>query len=41
VLFFDDNAGYVAGARAAGVEAYRFEGAATVVERLAARGIEA
>ena len=41
VLLFDDNADYVAGARAAGVEAYRFESAAGVVERLAAHGIEA
>jgi putative hydrolase of the HAD superfamily len=39
VLFFDDNPEYVAGARAAGVVAYRFEGAAAVLDRLAAHGI--
>jgi putative hydrolase of the HAD superfamily len=41
VLFFDDNADYVAGARQAGLEAYRFEGAAAVRDRLAAHGVEA
>ena len=41
VLFFDDNADYVAGARAAGIEAHRFEGAAGVLERLAAHAIRA
>jgi putative hydrolase of the HAD superfamily len=41
VLFFDDHAGYVEGARAAGILAYRFEGAAPMLERLAAHGIEA
>jgi putative hydrolase of the HAD superfamily len=41
VLFFDDNADYVRGARAAGVLAYRFEGVATVLDRLAAHGIDA
>ena len=40
VLFFDDEATYVAGARQAGVEAHRFEGAAALRERLAAHGIE-
>jgi putative hydrolase of the HAD superfamily len=41
VLFFDDYADYVAGAREAGLQAYRFEGAAAVLDRLAAHGIEA
>ncbi len=41
VLFFDDDAGYVAGARRAGLEAYRFEGAPALRERLAAHGVEA
>jgi glucose-1-phosphatase len=41
VLFFDDNADYVAGARQAGLCAYRFEGAAAVRDRLAAHGVEA
>jgi glucose-1-phosphatase len=41
LLFFDDDAGYVAGARRAGLEAYRFEGAAAVRDRLAAHGVEA
>jgi putative hydrolase of the HAD superfamily len=41
VLFFDDNPQYVAGARAAGVEAHRFEGAAAVLDCLAAHRIEA
>jgi putative hydrolase of the HAD superfamily len=41
VLFFDDNADYVAGAREAGLEAYRFEGAAAVLDRLAAHGVPA
>jgi putative hydrolase of the HAD superfamily len=41
VLLFDDNAGYVAGARAAGIEAHRFEGAAGVLDRLAAHAIRA
>jgi len=41
VLFFDDNSQYVAGARTAGVEAYQFAGAATVLDRLAAHGIGA
>jgi HAD superfamily hydrolase (TIGR01509 family) len=40
VLFFDDDAGYVAGARRAGLEAYRFEGAPALRERLAAHGVE-
>jgi putative hydrolase of the HAD superfamily len=40
VLFFDDAATYVAGARRAGVEAHRFEGAAALRERLVAHGIE-
>jgi HAD superfamily hydrolase (TIGR01509 family) len=40
VLFFDDYPEYVAGARQAGLEAYRFEGAAATVARLAAHGIE-
>jgi len=39
VLLFDDNADYVAGARAAGIEAHRFEGAAGVLERLDAHAI--
>jgi putative hydrolase of the HAD superfamily len=39
VLFFDDNAGYVAGARAAGIEAHRFDGVAGVLDRLAAHGL--
>jgi hypothetical protein len=39
VLFFDDNADYVAGARAAGIEAHRFDGAPGVRERLAAHAI--
>jgi putative hydrolase of the HAD superfamily len=41
VLFFDDDPGYVAGARRAGLEAYRFEGAEAVRERLVAHGVEA
>ena len=41
VLLFDDNADYVAGARAAGIEAHRFDGAAGVLERLAAHAIHA
>jgi putative hydrolase of the HAD superfamily len=41
VAFFDDDADYVAGARRAGLAAYRFEGAAAVRERLAAHGVEA
>jgi HAD superfamily hydrolase (TIGR01509 family) len=41
VLFFDDNAEYVAGARQAGLHAYRFEGAAAVRDRLTAHGVEA
>jgi HAD superfamily hydrolase (TIGR01509 family) len=41
VLFFDDNAEYVAGARQAGLHAYRFEGAAAVRDRLAAHAVEA
>jgi HAD superfamily hydrolase (TIGR01509 family) len=41
VLFFDDDADYVAGARRAGLAAYRYEGAATVRDRLAAHGVEA
>jgi putative hydrolase of the HAD superfamily len=41
VLFFDDNLQYVAGAGAAGVEAYQFAGTAAVLDRLAAHGIEA
>jgi HAD superfamily hydrolase (TIGR01509 family) len=41
VLFFDDNADYVAGARAAGVEAHRFDGVAGVLDRLAAHGLRA
>ena len=40
MLFFDDNLEYVAGARAAGVEAYQFAGSAAVLDRLAAHGIE-
>jgi putative hydrolase of the HAD superfamily len=40
VLFFDDEATYVAGARQAGLEAYRFEGAPTLPEQLAAHGVE-
>jgi glucose-1-phosphatase len=40
VLFFDDEATYVAGARQAGIEAYRFEGAPALPERLAAHGVE-
>jgi len=39
VLFFDDQATYVAGARQAGVEAHRFEGTAALRARLAAHGI--
>ena len=39
VLFFDDDADYVAGARAAGVLAHRFEGVAGVLDRLAAHAI--
>jgi putative hydrolase of the HAD superfamily len=39
VLLFDDNADYVAGARAAGIEAHRFEGTAGVLDRLAAHGL--
>ena len=41
VLLFDDDAGYVAGARRAGLAAYRFEGAASLREPLAAHGVEA
>jgi glucose-1-phosphatase len=41
VLFFDDNAEYVAGAVEAGVTAYQFTGAAGVEDRLAAHGVEA
>src|SRR5215470_11492727 len=41
VLFFDDDPAYVAGARRAGIEAYRFEGAQAMRERLAAHGLEA
>ena len=41
VLFFDDDAAYVGGARQAGLEAYRFEGAPALRERLAAHGVEA
>jgi putative hydrolase of the HAD superfamily len=41
VLFFDDHADYVAGAREAGLQAYRFEDAAAVLDRLAAHGVEA
>ena len=39
VLLFDDNADYVAGARTAGIEAHRFEGAAGVLGRLSAHAI--
>jgi putative hydrolase of the HAD superfamily len=39
VLLFDDNADYVAGARAAGIEAHRFDGTAGVLDRLAAHAI--
>jgi hypothetical protein len=35
-VFFDDYADYIAGAREAGLEAYGFEGAGAVLERLAA-----
>jgi glucose-1-phosphatase len=41
VLFFDDDAAYVAGARRAGLEAYRFEGAEAMREQLTAHGVEA
>lgn len=41
VLFFDDNADYVAGASEAGITAYRFTGAAAVEDRLAAHALEA
>lgn len=41
VLFFDDNADYVAGASEAGITAYRFTGAAAVKDRLAAHALEA
>jgi glucose-1-phosphatase len=41
VVFFDDNAGYVAGAREAGLHAYQFEGATAVRDRLAAHDVEA
>jgi len=41
LLFFDDDADYIAGARRAGLAAYRFEGAAAVCDRLAAHGVEA
>jgi len=41
LLFFDDDADYIAGARRAGLVAYRFEGAAAVRDRLAAHGVEA
>jgi putative hydrolase of the HAD superfamily len=41
LLFFDDDADYVAGARRAGLEAHRFEGAPAVRDRLAAHGVEA
>jgi putative hydrolase of the HAD superfamily len=41
VLFFDDFPDYVAGAREAGLMAYRFEGAPAVLDRLTAHGIEA
>jgi glucose-1-phosphatase len=40
VLFFDDEAAYVAGARRAGFEAYRFENAAALRDRLAANGVQ-
>jgi putative hydrolase of the HAD superfamily len=39
VLLFDDNAEYVAGARAAGIEAHRFDGVRGVLDRLAAHAI--
>ena len=41
VLLFDDNADYVAGARAAGLQAHRFDGAAGVLDRLTAHAIRA
>jgi len=41
ILFFDDFPDYVAGAREAGLMAYRFEGASAVLDRLTAHGIEA
>src|SRR5262245_17166188 len=40
VLFFDDDADYVRGAREAGVVAYRFEGAPAVPHQLVAHGVE-
>src|SRR5262249_32002047 len=40
VLFFDDDAGYVAGARRAGLAAYRVEGAASLREPVAEHGGE-
>jgi glucose-1-phosphatase len=40
VLFFDDEAAYVTGARQAGLEAYRFEGVPALPERLAAHGVD-
>jgi putative hydrolase of the HAD superfamily len=39
VLLFDDNADYVAGACAAGIEAHRFDGVEGVLDRLAVRAI--
>jgi HAD superfamily hydrolase (TIGR01509 family) len=41
VLFFDDDADYVAGAREGGLVAYRFEGAPAVHDHLVAHGVEA
>jgi len=40
LLFFDDDATYVAGARAAGLTAYRFEGAEELVSRLTEVGFD-
>src|SRR5262245_11300365 len=40
IVYFDDEAAYVAGAREAGLSAYRVGGAAAVRDGLAAHGIE-
>jgi len=40
LLFFDDDATYVAGARAAGLTAYQFEGAEKLVTRLTEVGFD-
>ena len=39
MLFFDDSASYIAGAREAGVNAYQFEGADPMLARLDEHGL--